>query len=391
MKPKEAHPVPNETLRVLLIDDDDAFLRAYKKALGVGGCVVETAANGAAGLEKIDATPFDVVVSDVAMPGLGGLEFLQAVRRRDLDVPVILITGEPNLDSAARATEYGAFRYLVKPVEPKALQDVIRVAGRLHRMAELKRQAFVVAGLPPISGDRVGLEGRFVSALERLWMAYQPVVSWKNRAVFGYEALLRSAEPSLPSPPEILDAAERLGRLRELGRAIRQRVATDAAEAPPDALLFVNLHAADLVDDMLYDPAASLGKIAARVVLEITERASLDVVANVEPRIAKLKQMGFRLAVDDLGAGYAGLTSFTKLEPAIAKIDMSLVRGIDAHPQKQSIVRSVVRLCEELGMLVVAEGVETPAERNTLVELGCDLLQGYLFARPERGFRPPAM
>jgi EAL domain-containing protein (putative c-di-GMP-specific phosphodiesterase class I) len=391
LTPKETNPVSNETLRVLLIDDDAALLRVYKSALGLRGFVVETAADGDAALQKIDAAPFDVVVSDVAMPGLDGLEFLQAVRRRDLDVPVILITGEPNVDSAARATEHGAFRYLVKPVEAKALDDLVRLAGRLHRMAELKRQAFAVAGLPPISGDRVGLEARFVSALERLWMAYQPVVSWKNRGVFGYEALLRSAEPSLPSPPEILDAAERLGRLRDLGRAIRQRVAADAAGAPPDALLFVNLHAADLVDDVLYDPAVSLGKLAGRVVLEITERASLDVVANVEPRIAKLKQMGFRLAVDDLGAGYAGLTSFTKLEPAMAKIDMSLVRGIDAHPQKQSIVRSVVRLCEELGMLVVAEGVEKPAERDTLVELGCDLFQGYLFARPERGFQPPAM
>ena len=374
-----------------MIDDDAALLRAYKTALGLRGCVVETAADGTAALEKMDAAPFDVVVSDVSMPGLSGLEFLQAVRQRDLDVPVILITGEPNLDAAARAIEYGAFRYLVKPVEPKVLDDLVRTAGRLHRMAELKRQAFEVAGVPPISGDRVGLEVRFVSALDRLWMAYQPVVSWKNRGVFGYEALLRSAEPSLPSPPEILDAAERLGRLRDLGRAIRQHVATDAAQAPPEALLFVNLHAADLMDDMLYDRSISLGKFAGRVVLEITERASLDIVRNVEPRIAKLKQMGFRLAVDDLGAGYAGLTSFTKLEPAIAKIDMSLVRGIDAHPQKRSIVRSVVRLCEELGMLVVAEGVEKPAERDALVELGCDLLQGYLFARPERGFQPPAM
>jgi EAL domain-containing protein (putative c-di-GMP-specific phosphodiesterase class I) len=93
--------------------------------------------------------------------------------------------------------------------------------------------------------------------------------------------------------------------------------------------------------------------------------------------------------VDDLGAGYAGLSSFSQLEPDIAKIDMSLVRGIDSDARKQSIVRSMTRLCDELGTLVVVEGVETTAERDTLVDLGCDLLQGFLFAKPERGFRLP--
>ena len=77
------------------------------------------------------------------------------------------------------------------------------------------------------------------------------------------------------------------------------------------------------------------------------------------------------------------------LEPAIVKLDMSLVRGIDSHPRKQSIVRAMTRLCGELGMLVVAEGVETTSERDALAGLGCDLLQGYLFARPVRDFAAP--
>jgi len=99
--------------------------------------------------------------------------------------------------------------------------------------------------------------------------------------------------------------------------------------------------------------------------------------------------MGFRIAVDDLGAGYAGLTSFTQLEPEIAKLDMSLVRGIDADPRRQSIVLSMKRLCDELDIAVVAEGVETVGERDALAELGCHLLQGYLFAKPAEGFMMP--
>ena len=121
----------------------------------------------------------------------------------------------------------------------------------------------------------------------------------------------------------------------------------------------------------------------------MTERASLYDVMNVAASVGRLKSLGYQIAIDDLGAGYAGLTSFAQLSPDVAKLDMSLVRGVDTDSRRQSIVRSMKSLCDELGVRVVAEGVETAAERDTLVELGCDLLQGYLFARPERGFKAP--
>jgi EAL domain-containing protein (putative c-di-GMP-specific phosphodiesterase class I) len=129
--------------------------------------------------------------------------------------------------------------------------------------------------------------------------------------------------------------------------------------------------------------------MAHRVVLEITERASLDNVKDVSSRVKKLKEIGFRIAIDDLGAGYAGLASFTQLDPEVVKIDMSLTRNIDTHHQKQSIVRSMKKLCDDLRVLMVVEGVETKAERDTLVSLGCDIFQGYLFAKPQPGFPAP--
>jgi|ERR1035438_74756 EAL domain-containing protein (putative c-di-GMP-specific phosphodiesterase class I) len=381
--------MPDQKPRVLLVDDDEPILRAYRSMISLAGCVVETATSGKLALEHMDAASFDVVISDVAMPEMSGLELLHAVRQHDLDVPVILTTGEPTLASAVRAVEYGAFRYLIKPVERKVLEEAVQRACRLNRMARLKRQALDLAGVTSKRlGDLSNLESRFMSALQRLWMAYQPIVDWKEQRVYGYEALLRSAEPSLPSPPEMLDAAERLGRLRELGRAIRARVASEAEQAPPDLKFFVNLHAVDLNDDDLF-ASSPLVKIANRVILEITERVSLEVVKNLDQRMAKLRQLGFAIAVDDLGSGYAGLTSFASLDPGMAKLDMSLIRGIDSHPRKQAIVRSMCQLCRELGILVVAEGVEKTGERDTLIALGCNLLQGYLFARPERGL-PPA-
>jgi EAL domain-containing protein (putative c-di-GMP-specific phosphodiesterase class I) len=96
--------------------------------------------------------------------------------------------------------------------------------------------------------------------------------------------------------------------------------------------------------------------------------------------------MVFRVAIDDLGAGYAGLTSFATLDPDFVKLDMSLVRDIHRNHTKERVVRSMAAVCRELGMLVVAEGVESPQERDLLVALGCDFLQGYLLAKPGRPF-----
>ncbi len=377
-------------VRLLLVDDDQAVLRAYQSALTRRGWQVETASNGRVAAERVRTAKFDAILSDIAMPEMGGLEFLRAVREQDLDVPVILMTGEPGLESAMRAVENGAFRYLVKPVDLGLLDETVRRAVRLHELARLKREALELAGTGRgLLGDRASLEARFANAVDVLWMAYQPIISWKERRAYGYEALLRSADSTLKNPGEFLEAAERLGRLHELGRAIRAQVAGAVTEVPEGSFLFINLHSADLNDEELYADNVGLAEAAHRCVLEITERASLDGVKNPVMRIKQLRAMGFRVAVDDLGTGYAGLTSFTQLEPEIAKLDMSLVRGIDTDPRKQAIVRAMKRLCDELDVIVVAEGVETAPERDMLIELGCDLLQGYLFARPERGFQAP--
>lgn len=137
----------DEKKRILLVDDDAAILRGYKNVLTLRGFSVETATDGAEALARLGATDFDVIVSDVSMPTMGGLEFLRAIRERDLDVPVVLMTGDPSLDSAVRAVNYGACCYLIKPIEPQKLEDAIRRAARLHEMALLKREALEVASI----------------------------------------------------------------------------------------------------------------------------------------------------------------------------------------------------------------------------------------------------
>ena len=117
--------------------------------------------------------------------------------------------------------------------------------------------------------------------------------------------------------------------------------------------------------------------------LEVTERAPIESVPDVRTRRRRLRELGFRLAIDDLGSGYAGLTSFASLEPDFVKLDRGLVTGLDVEPVKRKLVGSIVSVSHELNIAVVAEGVETAAERQTASELGCDLLQGFFFRKPE--------
>jgi EAL domain-containing protein (putative c-di-GMP-specific phosphodiesterase class I) len=217
-------------------------------------------------------------------------------------------------------------------------------------------------------------------------MAFQPIVEAATGSLFGYEALLRSGDPGLPGPCGILDLAEKLGRIHDLGRAVRSKASEPMQNVPPAALLFINLHAADLNDETLVSPSAPLTMIASRVVLEITERASLEAIDDVPSRVAKLRELGFRIAIDDLGACYSGLKSFALLGPEFVKLDISLVRDVHRNPLKQKLVRSLTALCKDMGIAVVAEGIEVVEERDAIIELGCDLLQGFLLARPGRPF-----
>jgi len=234
------------------------------------------------------------------------------------------------------------------------------------------------------------LEDKLDRCLAALTMHFQPIVHGRTRARFGYEALLRSTDKSLPHPGAILDAAERLERIPMLGRAVRAHTARVIAAAPAErGAFFINVHLLDLFDKQLTSPFSALSKVAKRVVLEITERTSLEGQLDLRYRVAELRELGYRIAIDDLGGGHARMGTFTPVDTDFVKLDMSLVRDVERQPMKQRLIRSITELCKQQGTTVIAEGVETPAEAKTLVELGCDLLQGYLIARPAAPFSDP--
>ncbi len=377
--------------KVLIVDDDRLVRNAYRRSLSLQGNEIHCAENGNEALEVLGEHDVDVVLSDISMPDMNGIELLHEIRKKQPDLPVVLVTGLPSVSTAQQAVNLGAYKYLTKPVESATLKKVVIHAAQLHNLARIKREALSVLGIQGMLDveDKMVRKAALLEGVEQMWMSFQPVVALTEAAVFGYEALLRTRSAAIANPMEFFALAEEFDLVRELGRNIRRAVAEQISEAAPELKLFVNIHPTELMDEELTSPKSPLTKVAERVVLEITDRAALDQYGDVQDRIWKVKDLGFQVAVDDLGVGHAGLASLASMEPSVAKIDMFLIRDIDTDERKATLVRSLVEGCQALEMTVVAEGVETVAERDVLVELGCDLFQGYLFGAPQRGFCAP--
>jgi EAL domain-containing protein (putative c-di-GMP-specific phosphodiesterase class I) len=371
---------------IVVVDDEPLVLRGLTRSLEHLPFIVVPCLTPREAIDHVASGHVRVVVSDISMEEMSGIELLRTIREHDPDLPVVLVTGCPEIGTATKALEYGAFRYLIKPVDVDELTDTVRRAAQLYRLAQARRQALQLFGDPGIDHERSGLEMCFERALGSLWLAYQPIVRASDHSIFGFEALLRSYEPTLATPESMLRAAERLGALDRLGRTVRNQAALTLAAAQRSYALFVNLHPQDLLDVDLSDAQAALTNVAGRVVLEVTERASIKDFEQARTKVAALRDQGFRIAIDDLGAGYSGLNAFALLEPEFVKLDMTLVRNVDRSTVKQKLVKSIATSCRDLGLYVVAEGVETREERDAAIDLGCDLLQGFLFARPGPAF-----
>jgi EAL domain-containing protein (putative c-di-GMP-specific phosphodiesterase class I) len=207
---------------------------------------------------------------------------------------------------------------------------------------------------------------------------FQPIVSLKDGTLFAYEALVRCSIPTF-SPPVLFEHAAAARATGRLGRMIRE-IAVPLCSGTP---VFVNLHPNELEEGWIVRPDDPIFFHDHDVYLEITESAPLthfDLCQRVLREVCG--RAGAHLVVDDLGAGYSNLNIIADLEPTVVKLDRKLVQNLHSKPRQQKVVQMVVRLCEELGASVVAEGIETMDEFEAVCDSGAEYGQGYLFARP---------
>jgi EAL domain-containing protein (putative c-di-GMP-specific phosphodiesterase class I) len=214
--------------------------------------------------------------------------------------------------------------------------------------------------------------------------AFQPIVDLRARSVYAHEALVRG--PNGESAFSVLEQVNDTNRYH-FDQACRVKAIKGAAELGMQEMLSINF-----LPNAVYRPEAciqSTFKAARqynfpieRIIFEVTEGEEVTDRPHLVEIFREYKRFGFHTAIDDFGAGYAGLTLLSEFQPDIIKIDMELVRDIDISPAKQAIVRGIMTICRALGIKVLAEGIETASERDFLHAAGIDLMQGYLFCRP---------
>ncbi|MEM7678927.1 MAG: EAL domain-containing protein, partial [Myxococcota bacterium] len=374
---------PQVRPRLLLVDPDARRTRSNLSRL-VAHYEVVTAANGVEALRLCARQPFDLFVSEEDVCTESGVSFL---RKSFAFAPFsarMLILSSANAYLAIRATNVGRVDHLL-----------LREDSESHLIEALEHARLK---LDLVGQQRLGLlrpealiETNKLEALQevirsgKLRFAYQPIVRSQTYEVVGFEALARPEASGFCTPTSdpiaMLEVAERMGAQWELGRIGRRSIADEIQPLCNEFIVFVNLHPTELANEQMLEETGLINQ-AHRIVLEITERAAIRDANRYASHIKRLRELGFRLAVDDLGAGYAGLNSVAQLQPDFIKIDMALTRAIDRWQIKRRLVASVVHFAKEEGIEIVAEGIETKEECETVEELGCSLQQGFLHGRP---------
>jgi EAL domain-containing protein (putative c-di-GMP-specific phosphodiesterase class I) len=211
-------------------------------------------------------------------------------------------------------------------------------------------------------------------------MVFQPIADLESGVVVGYEALARfDGHPSRPPNNWFADAAE-VGLASELELAAVSAALRRLPDLPPAASLSVNVSPDVAATTALAEMLG--GHPPDRVILEVTEHARIDDYDVLHAALAPIRDAGVRLAVDDAGAGFAGLQHILRLRPDIIKLDISLTRGIDGDPVKRALASSLVRFADDIRSLLIAEGIETRGELDELTHLGVARGQGYLLGQP---------
>lgn len=223
-----------------------------------------------------------------------------------------------------------------------------------------------------------------LSVLPRFSYAFQPIVHVASRTVVSYEALIRGARGEAAAsvlgcvPPGELHDFDAQGRNIAIALAAKLGIRTQ---------LNLNFLPQSLFSDQdvltpMFAAATRHGLPIDSLVLEVTEGEVIDDVVRFARTIKAYRAQGLKLAIDDFGAGYSGLNLLAEFQPDILKLDMALLRGIERSGPRQAIVRAILSACIDLGIDVIAEGIETVDEYSWLADEGVELFQGYLFGRP---------
>ena len=380
-----------DTIRVLIADDEPrlrgalADLIASEEAMQLVG----SAGDAEEAIALAEAIRPDVAIVDVKMPAGGGPRAARGIMHASPDTRVIALSAHEDRETVLEMLRAGAVSYLVKGTAP---EEIVRSIGRaaqgqtslsnevmdgiVHELTtQLRREEVATV-------DRLSRQNRIRRVIDGdgLAMHFQPIVELSTGAAVGSEALARfSDEPTRP-PNEWFREAREVGLGVELELTAIRMALAEVGNTPGGTYISVNAShrvashegLLDLLDEAPVE----------RLVVEITEHEPVEDYDALTSALQQLRRRGVRIAIDDAGAGFSSLRHTLRLAPDIVKLDISITRDVDSDRGRRALASALISFADEMEMAIVAEGVETPAERETLLELGVPFGQGYLFARP---------
>jgi EAL domain-containing protein (putative c-di-GMP-specific phosphodiesterase class I) len=304
----------------------------------------------------------------------------------------IIILGESSATHDPNMLEWAIASVLKERGHPSARVEVSSIAstGSASIREAVEHWVTQLGAQTSISAQSHAFREAFTDLLTRrsLRTLFQPIVNLRTGAVIAYEALSRGpVGHPLESAEQLLEGARRAGMAREVNEGLAWLASLRARERFDHSkqLLFINLDADQFnpANSDIYDWESPLLWPLDRTVIELTERAPIQDLGLFVRLRDRARHLGLRFALDDAGAGYAGLATLAVLRPDFIKVDAALARDCDSDHVKQSIIASLAYLADQTGAELMVEGIETVAELATVQELGVDLAQGFLLARPD--------
>lgn len=386
-------------IRLMLADDEAPVLEAMSELVSMDPFIdlIGTARDAGEAIDLAVMHEPDVALLDVRMPGGGGSRAAREIRRRSPETRIVALSASTDPRSVVSMVRAGAVGYVGKD---RSADEVLRA---IHRS---------VYGRASISVDRLGevaerlaehqardadrAPKRAEVSLERIQeairgevldIAFQPIVDLVNGRVCGLEALARFLTRPRRSPETWFAEASTHGLLIPLELAAAGHALGQLELVPEGVYVSVNVSPQTLCAPGLVEILQDVP--ARRVVLELTERSPIVDYEEAVECVSNLRVLGTRLAVDDVGRGFSGLGRVVELAPDLLKIDRSLVSGVDSDTAKSALIARLTSYGDEIGMEVVAEGIETEGELQTLRALGVRNGQGFLLGRP--GPIPPTI
>ncbi len=332
----------------------------------------------------------DLVLLDLLMPHLDGHAVLEQITRYAAGtyLPVLVLTADVSPDARNRALAHGARDFLTKPFD--ITETVLRIANLLETRglyAALRPPNFEADAAD--AGDAADAV-RAVLSDGNILPVYQPVIDIDTMQLVGYEALSRFPEPHVRGPSGWFTDAFDAGVGVELEWLAIAKALPALDTLNTSAFVALNMSPASalhLNDHQLCDPA-----LYPQIVIELTEHVPIEDYGAIHRALADMRSRGARLAVDDLGSGYAGFRHLLLLEPDIIKLDISLVHGVHQSRNARALTAALVAFAADIGAIVIAEGVEEPEELAAIRDLHVPWAQGYLLGRPSPlvpGVEPP--